>query len=111
MGLDAVLQLIGGAVVASRPVIRERSENRGHGMVHMAGDAAFGTKSQHNVGTEFSNLQGEILNDLVGILTMKLPVRIVENNAAAHAQNLARSSEFFAPHGSQFVIAPGAAAI
>src|SRR5206468_5078718 len=80
-------------------------------MVSVAGKASFRSKGEQHLRTKFAQVPGQIANDFISILAMKLAVGIVKHNPTIHFQNRARGSEFLAANGGEFLVVLCAAAI
>src|SRR5438046_125296 len=80
-------------------------------MVGVAGKSSFRSKRKQHLRAKLAQVPGQIANDFVRILTMKLAVGIVKHNSAIHFQNRARGSEFLATNGREFLIVLCPAAI
>jgi len=104
VGGQTIMKLIGIPMGASCPVERERREDAGHGMVGMAGGAAFSAECEHHLWTKAANVQSEVIDDSVQFLPVELSVGIVENQRPGDLQDFAGCGELpFADVGKVLV--------
>src|ERR1700758_4537565 len=108
MRTGVLSNLIRKAVAPSCPLEGQRGKNTRHGVIGMRCHSTFASKREHDLRPKLPHKQREITNHSVQILPVQLAIRIVEHNAAADFQNLARGSEFSAPDSCEFLIVASA---
>ena len=107
----AVMKLISVTIRPSRPMKRQHRENSGHGMVGMAGDAAFRAECEHHLRTKTAHMQRQVIDDAIEFLAVELSVGVIENHRPGHFQNLARRGEFLLAHFRKLLVRLRVAAV
>src|SRR5436853_7661070 len=96
MRTGVLSDLIGKAVVPSRPLECQGSKNARYGVIGMRCHSACASKREHDLRAKLPHKQREITNHSVQIMPVQLAIRIVEHNRTPDPQNLTRRSEFCA---------------
>jgi len=66
-------------------------------MIGMAGNGAVRTKGEHNVRSELANMEGQVADHFVKILTVKLAVGIIQHDSAGYFQDFTSSGKLLPP--------------
>src|ERR1700731_3306527 len=106
-----MLELVGIAVGASRPMECQRRKNARHRMVGMPGNSPCRAECNHHLWLELAHAHGQVIDNAVQVLPVQLSVWIIENDWPRYLQNCAGRREFLPAKLRKFLIIPCTAAI